>query len=237
MTPEQLTDQIRAVMPKGLRSVILFGSAAAGDHLREQSDYNILVVFDRLDLQELKALAEPTRKWVKQGNPTPLLFTVDTLRDSGDVFSIELLDIRDAHKILFGENVLPEISVSQADLRRQIERELKGKRLHLQSQVILTGMKPKQLVELMTSSLANFLILFRATLRLYRPENVPVKKLEAAQALAQFIPFDQEALVAIHELKEGLKSLRDIDPDALFVRYLGAIDLVTKAVNDFEKRS
>ena len=234
MTPENFVERIRQALPAGVRAVLLYGSAAAGDHLGQHSDYNVLVVLDRLGLAELQALAGPTQAWVKDGNHPPLLFTKAGLAESADVFPIELLDIRDAHKVLFGDDPVAGLIVSEANLRRQIEVELKGKLIQLQSQFLLTGAKPKQVIALMTGSLSKFLILLRAALRLYVKE-VPARKLEALHALTQHITFESEVFVTIHELKEGRKKLRDVQPDALFECYLRAIDAVTKTVNDREK--
>ena len=82
MTPENFVERIRQALPAGVRSVLLYGSAAAGDHLGQHSDYNVLVVLDRLGLAELQALAGPTQAWVKDGNHPPLLFTAAGLGES-----------------------------------------------------------------------------------------------------------------------------------------------------------
>jgi len=234
MTPEKFVEQIRQVLPTGVQSVVLYGSAAAGDHLGKQSDYNILIVLERLGVTELKALAKPTQAWVKGGSHPPMLFTTDSLRESGITFPIELLDIRDAHKVLFGDDVLAGIPISQVNLRRQAEHELHGKLLHLQSQFLVTAAQPKRIVELLTGTLSKFLILFRAALRLYQPD-VPVKKLDALQALSRHIVFDTSVFVTIQELKDGRRKPRAVETEALFAVYMAAIQTVVNAVNNLEK--
>lgn len=57
MTPEQLVERLKAAAPGVVRSVLLYGSAAAGDHAWKRSDYNVLVVAERLGLAELKAIS------------------------------------------------------------------------------------------------------------------------------------------------------------------------------------
>jgi len=234
MTPEKFVEQIRQALPTGVLSVVLYGSAAAGDHLGKQSDYNVLIVLERLGLPELKALAAPTQKWVKGGSHPPMLFTPESLRESGITFPIELLDIRDAHKVLFGDDVLAGVAISQVNLRRQVEHELRGKLLHLQSQFLLTAAQPKRIVGLLTGTLSKFLILFRAVLRLYQPD-VPVKKLDALQALSRHVAFDTSVFVTIHELKEGTKKRRAVEPVKLFEQYLCGVDAVTQAVSELAK--
>ena len=234
MTPEIFVERVRQAVPTGLRAVILYGSAAAGDHLGKQSDYNLLIVLDQLGLLELKALAAPTQAWVKRGNHPPMLFTLDSLRESGVTFPIELLDIRDAHKVLFGDDVLAGIPISQINLRRQVEHELRGKLLQLQSQFLLTAAQPKRIVGLLTGTLSKFLILFRAALRLYQPD-APVKKLDALQALSRHITFDTSVFVTIQELKDGRRKPRTIQPEELFAGYTAAIQTVVNAVKNLEK--
>ena len=91
MTPETFVEQVRKALPTGVRSVVLYGSAVAGDHLGRRSDYNMLIVLDRVGVAELKALATPTKAWVKAGNHPPNVFTLDALQKSAEVFPIELL--------------------------------------------------------------------------------------------------------------------------------------------------
>ena len=230
MTPETFVGQLRRVLPTGVRSVVLYGSAVAGDHLGRRSDYNVLIVLERVGVAELKALSAPTKAWVKAGNHPPNVFTLEGLQKSAHAFPIELLDIRDAHRILFGDDVLPQINVCEGHLRTQIDHELKGKLVQLRAQFLLTEARPKQVVELMSATVSKFLILFRAVLRLYQKE-VPAKKLDALQALGQHISFDRDAIVTIHEIKEGRKKPRDVQADALFERYLRAVETVTDAVD------
>src|ERR1043166_470810 len=126
VTPETFVGQLRRVLPTGVRSVVLYGSAVAGDHLGRRSDYNVLIVLERVGVAELKALSAPTKAWVKAGNHPPNVFTLEGLQKSAHAFPIELLDIRDAHRILFGDDVLPQINVRDGHLRTQIDHELKG---------------------------------------------------------------------------------------------------------------
>ena len=92
--PEELTERLKETLGPNLKSVVLYGSAAADDRTRVFSDYNVLVVVGEMGLETLKHLGPIARKWGAAGNPTPLLFTEQRLRDAGDVFPIEFLDIK-----------------------------------------------------------------------------------------------------------------------------------------------
>lgn len=230
MTPEQLVEKLKQANPTGLKAVILYGSAAAGDHVGKRSDYNVLVIMDQLGLPELKQFLKPSQAWVKDGNAPPLLFTPEGFRQSADVFPIELLDIRDSHRVLYGEDLASNLEIDLENLRLQLEHELKGKVIQLRERYLETGGKPKQVAHLMINSLSSFLVLFRAALRLFR-ERVPATKLEAATLLSSHIPFDPAVFASVEALKAGKKKLREVDSEELFGRYLQTVEAIVEAVN------
>lgn len=232
MKPEDLVDKLKKALPSELKSVILYGSAAAGDHVEKRSDYNILVVAEKLGVNELKALSKPSMTWIKAGNPAPLLFTLDRLKKSADVFPIEIMDIKQTHRVLYGEDIVAEIDISQENLRLELEHELKGKLIQLRERYLTTGGKPKLVAELMINSLSTFLVLFRGSLRLYRDE-IPAKKIDVLDALSEYISFDSDIFTKIDDLRTGKIKTGDIQPDELFERYLDTVEEVVDAVDSY----
>ncbi len=229
MTPQQLTDELQTACGTNLRSVILYGSAAAGDHLGAGSDYNVLVALDRLGLDELKALSPPVRRWVQAGHPAPLVWTPESLAASAESFPLEIADIKDAHVMLFGADVVRDLPVHAAHLRLELEHELRGKLLALRQQYLLVQGRPRAVTALMTRSLSTFLVLFRGALRLYQ-QGVPAKKMAALEALTQHLRIPTEVFEAVHELKAGRRPAGDA-PEALFAKYLQAIEAIVDAVD------
>ena len=232
MKPEQLVEKLLKVQPLSLRSVILYGSAVTGDFVKKRSDYNVLVIAERLGITELRALTGVARSWVKAGNPPPLLFTLDRLKQSADVFPIEILDMKAANRVLHGEDVLSTIPVSEENLRHQVESELKGKLIQLREAYLITGGKPRDVVEVLVRSIASFLVLFRAALRLYQLE-VPATKLEALDALARRVPLDPEPFETVEALKEGRKKVRQVNADPLFGDFLKTVETVVDAIDGY----
>ena len=232
MKPEQLVEKLRKVQPLSLRSVILYGSAVTGDFVKKRSDFNVLVIVERLGVPELRALSSVARRWVKAGNPPPLLFTLERLKQSADVFPIEILDMKAANRVLYGQDVLSRIPVSEENLRHQVESELKGKLIQLREAYLITGGKPRAVAEVMVRSLASFLVLFRAALRLYRIE-APAKKLDALAALARRIPLDPTPFETVEALKEGHMKVRQVNADALFGDFLKTVETVVDAIDSY----
>jgi predicted nucleotidyltransferase len=230
VTPEQLIERLKIFCPTGIRSVILYGSAAAGDYVEKRSDYNLLVVMERVGLEELRRFLSPSSEWVKAGNPPPLLLTLEEWRRSADVFAIEILDIKDSHRVLLGEDVSLEIRVDPENLRLQLEHELKGKLIQLRERYLETAGKSKRVMEVMVASLSSFLVLFRAALRLFQ-DQVPATKIEAVKQLSQHISFDPAVFELIESLKEGTKKIREVDPDAVFETYLMTVESIVNAID------
>ncbi len=231
MTQEQLTEKLKAACGPLLKSVILYGSAAAGDHTGRRSNYNVLVLLSQLGIQELKMLSEVAKGWVKVGNPAPLLLTPEGLKSSADVFPLEIADIKDSHRVLFGQDPVSGLPVRKENLRRQLEHELKGKLIRLRERYLLVAGNPRQVQELLIRSLSSFLVLLRGILRLYQSE-VPVRKLEAVRALAKHLPLPTEVFETIDQLKRG-KKIPGLDSERLFAEYLQAIESAVSALDKF----
>jgi len=228
MTPEIFTEELKKTCGENLRSVVLYGSAAAGDSL-ESSDYNLLVVTERLDAAVLLSLTGLCARWDKAGNPAPLLFAGETLLRSADVYPVEFSDIIQTRKVLFGADPFEGMKIEPANLRLELEHELKSKLILLRSRFLLTGGAPKEVEKLMASSLSAFLTLFKAALRLYGG-TPPAKKLEVLPLLAKHIKFDEEIFTIVWELKAG-KKRSGLDPLQIFSRYLAAAQSVTDSVD------
>ena len=107
----ELVARLKAAIPDGLKTVVLYGSAVTGEFRAGHSDLNIVCVVDRADAALLEHSHGVADWWIRQGNPAPLFFTQDELRRSADVFAIELLDMKLHHRILLGTDFLAEFEV------------------------------------------------------------------------------------------------------------------------------
>lgn len=230
MKPEKLVEELEQAWGEKLRSVILYGSAAAGDYVGKHSDLNVLVVAKSLDQATLKSFAKTARKWSKDGNPPPLLFTEERLRQAADVFPIELLDIKECRKILYGSDPIENIEIDTSNLRLEIEHELRGKLIQLRQRYLTVADKRRRTAELMVESVGTFLVLLRAALRLFE-KNVPVRKVEALDHLDRHIECDLSVFKTVNSLKAGQAKTGDIAVDQLFDQYLAAIESVVDEVD------
>src|SRR5512147_1071973 len=139
MTLDNLVDQLKTAYGPTLQSVILYGSAVAGEHIAKKSDYNVLVVLDAVPLDRLAAVGAILRSWAEAGNPAPMMFTSAEWRSSSDVFPMEYADILERHRVLHGADVTEGVTVSRVDLRLQTEQQALGKLLHLRRGAMAAG--------------------------------------------------------------------------------------------------
>src|SRR6266853_6627370 len=127
-------DRLRKARQERLLAVILYGSAATGDHHAEFSDLNVLCVLTQVTPAELAA-CEPVFKWWRgDGNPAPLLLSEDEVRTSTDCFPIEFHDMQERRKVLFGKDAVADLEIDRSFYRAQVEHELRAKLLRLRQQ-------------------------------------------------------------------------------------------------------
>lgn len=226
MTLDELVRQLQAVYRDELVAVVLYGSAAAGEHIPKKSDYNVLVVVRELDLARLGAEAAVARAWADAGSPPPMTLTEEEWRTSADIFPMEYADILERHKVLAGVAPFDGIAVDKAHLRLQVEHEAMGKLIQLRQGILAAGGEDKRLVELLPRSLSSFMVVFRAVLRLHG-EVPPTDYQQLSRAVGAKAGFDAEPFVAVVRHVRGDQKLATSDVRTVVAGYLaGATRLV-----------
>jgi hypothetical protein len=227
---EDFVGRLRAAAGANLESVILFGSAVAGDFHPEFSNVNLFCVLRDASFAGLRALAPAVQWWDRHKQPPPLFMTRDEIARSTDVFTIELLDMQQHHRVLFGEDVLQALSIPAKLHRDQVEYELREKLALLRQHLLLASGNDSRLWELLLRSVSSFATLFRhALIVLGRP--APVEKREAVQALATQIGFDAGGFLQVLDIRERKTDRKKLDVADVFSRYLMALEQVTTAVD------
>lgn len=226
MTLEQLVEQLAKAYGADLRSVVLYGSAAIGQHIPKRSDYNVLVIVDRLDLAALERSAAIARAWGEAGNPPPLTLTTAEWRGSADVFPMEYSDILERHRVLHGEPPFDGIEVERADLRHELEHQSLGKLLQLRQGILAAGGDRKRQLELLERSVTTFMVIFRAVVRLHGEQ--PPADYEALTArVAALTGLDGEPFARVVRHVRGAARIPDQEVAAVLAGYLaGAQRLV-----------
>jgi len=159
---EAFTADYKAVFGADLESIILYGSAARGEYVHKVSDINFMIVLTVPGMARLASAMPLVEKWGKARVSTPLFLTQDYIDSSLDVFPIEFLNMKTAYKVVYGRDILGNMSFEKRFVRLQAERELKAKLLLLRQRFVETEGKAKKIVELISLSLPAFGSVFQA---------------------------------------------------------------------------
>jgi len=238
MTLDELVRQLRAAYGDRLASVVLYGSAAGGDHIPNRSDYNVLVLLETLngtgfDASSAIAASAVARAWREAGNPPPLTLTLEEWRRSADIFPMEYADILERNRVLHGEPPFTGIVVSPSDLRLQLEHQVMGKLLQLRQGALLAGTDGKRQTELVAASLSTMMVLFRAVLRLHG-ERPPADNTATATRVGTLAGFDPAPFVRAVRHVHGEAALSASESGQVLGGYLAAIEHLSRHLDRFD---
>jgi hypothetical protein len=231
---DQIVEKLRKALDSSLVSVVLYGSAATGDHQEKFSDYNILCVLTKITPVELRAAEPVFRWWGEQGNPSPLLLTDHELKTSTDCFPMEFHDIREHHKILFGPNLVDSLEIDRSFYRAQVECQLRTKLLRLRQKGGGVLSDKDALRALLADSVSTFCVLFRHAL-LLDGVDAPVRKREIMETSGKHFGIDAAPFLTLLDQREEKIKAKEIEPEPLFARYIIQIEKVIDAVDAIAK--
>jgi hypothetical protein len=228
---DEFVQRVREAAGPNLESIILFGSAVAGDFHPGLSNLNVLCILRDSSFAPLKALAPVAKWWDREKQPPPLCMTRQELERSTDVFTIELLDMQQHHRVLFGEDVIQGLRISMHVHRVQVEYELREKMILLRQQVLLASGNDSRLWDLLLHSVPSFGTLFRhALIALGEPSQS--SRREAVDALSKRVGFDLSVIHQALDVREHKAEAKKINVNDFAARYLAAVEKVTAAVDE-----
>jgi|HubBroStandDraft_6_1064221.scaffolds.fasta_scaffold54331_3 hypothetical protein len=231
-TEAKLTDlvsRMKEFAGENLESMILYGSAARGDYKEGHSDLNVLCLLRSVAARELARVTPVVHWWCKdQNEPAPLFFTAEELRQSADVFSIELLDMQENRRVLYGPDLIDNIEVPMNLHRVQVEHDMRTLLLKLRQHFVLTGQKESELRAAEAKSSSSVLALLRHALIAFE-EEPPATAQEVFARIAALTGADAEAFSAAFKLRDRHAHADDIV--RTYEKYLNALTVVISALN------
>ncbi len=229
----EFVEKIRSAAGANLVSVILYGSGAEGEFHPEYSDLNLLCVLRDASFGSLAKIADVVEWWRSKKHHPPLVLTPGELKASADTFSIEFIDMKQRHRVLYGEDVLGTLNVPMNLHRAQLEYELREKLFLLRQHLLVAGSNEKQLWEVMLNSLSSFTTLFRHAL-LEMGEAGRKHSREAVGELAHRMNFDPSSFVQIMDVRAKAADRKQLRASEVAGKYLAAIEQVTAAVDTMQ---
>lgn len=227
-----LVEKLKRAAGDNLRSVVLYGSAASEEFSEKHSDLNTLCLLHEVNAACLFRMHDVIRWWVRKRHPAPLIFTLQDLQRSADIYAIELLEIESRRRILYGEDVFASLHPPMHLYRQQVERELRHSLIRLRQAYALSAGNRKRVLALMVESVSTFGLLFRHAL-LALGEEAPNGKQDAVERLAVLLGFSTTSFRELAAVRNGTRAGKSLDTRLIFRDYL---DAVTRAVDSLDER-
>ncbi|MBF0500264.1 MAG: hypothetical protein HQM09_09030 [Candidatus Riflebacteria bacterium] len=208
-----------------LVSVILYGSAARSDFCSGESDVNLLLVLRTIDVAQMQKLMPVFDKSLRLGI-SPMLLTPDELKCSADAFAGKFFSMREERKVLYGIDILENVSIPAEALRLRCEQEIRNMLLRLRRGYL--SQRGRDLPRLLWSMGRHTRDIVRVALALTQDGILPRER--ALEAASVRFGFDARPVQEV----EGLRSNDCLTPEAaeaLFSRFLSAIAIITDAID------
>ncbi len=228
----EITEDFKKAFGTDLVGMLLYGSATGDEYVPGKSDINILVILRDMGFTSLERGIPAVGRWRKR-MVTVVFMTRDYIDSSIDAYPIEFLNMKLNHRLLFGADVFEGLTFPPRDLRLQLERELKGKILHLQQGFLDSEGKDKGIRQLIRVSLGAFLPLFRALLFL-RGYEIPTGRRDVIKALSLAYNIKPDVYLHCVDVREGKDKYSSGEIKELFKSYHEEIAKLSSCIDCLE---
>jgi hypothetical protein len=233
LTLDELVSQLKTAFGADLTSVVLYGSAAGGEHNPKRSDHNVLVIVKSVPMSAAKAISATARAWSDAGNPPPLVFTESEWRGSSDVFPMEYADILDRNRVLYGSSPFDGISVRSADLRLQLENEAMGKLLQLRRALLTNAAEDKKLLEMLGGTSSAVMVIFRSVCRLHGETPAP-DNARLIDQVARFAHLDPQPFQKAARVARGEAAVPAAEALTTAASYVGGMEALVRHLDAYQ---
>jgi len=240
--PDNIMDELKELLTKlerayddRLVSVVLYGSAASGDHHGKFSDLNVLCVLKEITPRELGDGEPVMRWWREHGHPAPLLMSEEEVHNSADSFPIEFRDMKDHRKVLYGPDVIADVKIDPKFYRAQIEHELRSKLFRLRQQGARVLSDPEGLMALCLDSVSTFCVLARHAM-VIAGQHAKTDRRAVVHQMGQVLQMDVSPFELLLDVREDKSGKELGDPGELFARYLDCIRRLVEFVDQLEEK-
>lgn len=195
---DKFVEELKNTLGENLLSVIAFGSQANVEDAK--SNLNLMIVTNELTAENLYDISKPVKKWVKGKNPIPVIMNRDEWYSSFDVYAIEYADIKENYRIIYGEDLIPTISINKYFLRLQCESELKSLLLKYKNNFLMNVKSDREMKKLLNNVIKTLLVIFRSVLRLH-DSAVPYRAVDIIEFASNYLSFNKIVMSKIAKVR------------------------------------
>lgn len=191
-------EKLKQNLGENLLTILAFGSNANAEKVK--NNLNLMVVTNTLSAEDLKAISKPVQKWVKAKNPMIVIMDKVEWYSSFDTYALEYSDIKDNYRLIYGEDLVPNINISKHYLRLACEKELKSLLLKYKNCFLMNIKSTKAMREIVNNVIKTLIVIFRSILRLY-DKQVPYRATDIIESVSEILNIDKKTLIKLAEIK------------------------------------
>jgi predicted nucleotidyltransferase len=147
----ELIDAAKRCFSTDLVLAALFGSAAE-DRLRPGSDVNILFVLECFDAVKVDAFRAALRTAHSALRVQAMFLLRAELPVAAELFAVKFNDMRTRHRMLHGPDLLKDLVIDNAELRRRLREDLLNLAIRLRERYVMVSLREEQLVAVIASA-------------------------------------------------------------------------------------
>jgi len=223
-------NEIYGLYKDDLVSIIAFGSCVSTDFNPDSSDINLLVIYSDLNIVDLNHVARIAQYWAKKRNFAPRFLSRRNLLDSAKYFQIDMLEMKDSHIMLFGEDILLQISVDANNMLWQLSHDLKSIRMRIKQQYWRASGNPEIMKNILIKRFTSLAHLARVILFLLE-KNPPISLKEVMDAACNEFGLSREFIGLMFNIKSGKHKPGKKELALYFQQMMDLIRLLDKAAD------
>lgn len=149
----EFVQEARQAFTDDLLAVVLFGSAAE-QRQRAGSDVNLIVFLEKLDARSLDAFRATVRVCHTSVRASVMFLLRTELAEAATLFAVKFNDIKNRHRLLWGNDPFPALEIDQVALRRLTREVLLNLGIRLRERYALLSLRQEQLLPVIAAAAA-----------------------------------------------------------------------------------
>jgi hypothetical protein len=137
-----VVDEARAAAGDNLVALVLYGGLARGRYRGPRSNVDLAVVLDDASPERVAEITPLLMAAWRAAHVDAWILARSEIPRLAEVFPTKLLDIRDQHLLLHGEDVFADLEIDRGLLRLRVEQELTNLSLRLRGTLVTLGADP-----------------------------------------------------------------------------------------------
>jgi hypothetical protein len=213
-----------------LVGVVVYGSFLKDSFVPAVSDVNVLIVLGEQNAEQLRSFGRRGHSLLRRFRITPLLLTGQEFAGSADVFPMEYMDMVDTHRVLTGDDVTQQLSLTAANLRHEVEHQLRGSLVSLRQLAVAAGRKRPFWGRVMRRELEQWYgslsAILRGLLRLKSVSPIPQEPVALVEAMNGAYNLDPGPILQLLRTRESDRADTAQLIDALLARLTRIVEIV-----------